>query len=177
MDLQHVLFSPEGRIGRQDFWIGWLILFAAGWMLHFVPLLGTVLWLISVYCWIVLYAKRLHDFGRSGWWAIVPILANFIGLGLLLGAIAAAVVGIAAGAAYADGHDAAWWAIGPVIGGALGAVWIAAFLGLVHLAFLLWVGLTPSDARPNRYGPPPSSCAPAPSPPRANPTPPPGVVP
>lgn len=153
MDLQHVLFSAEGRIGRQDFWVGWLILFFGGWMLHLLPVIGTLIWLVSIYCWVVLYAKRLHDFGRSGWWALIPVASNAIGFALVLGLIVVAVVALVAGhAAYAD--TTGWWAAGPVLGGAAGVAAIAGVLCVVHLLFLLWVGLTPGTPGRNRYGDP-----------------------
>lgn len=42
MNLTHVLFSPNGRIGQQEYWIGVLILIAANIISSFIPILGSL---------------------------------------------------------------------------------------------------------------------------------------
>ena len=182
MDIGYVLFSPEGRIGRQDFWVGFLILFAAGVLLHLIPVLGTLVWMLSIYCWIVLYAKRLHDFNRTGWWSLIPILANVIGFAVIASFVLAIIFGVAAGSAYYGDGETAWWAVGPWLGGIFGIAAVLGALGLIHLIFLIWVGVSAGTPGPNRYGPPPvrpPAYPPAVQPPipPASPEPPPGVVP
>lgn len=34
--------------------------------------------ILMVYCWVVLYIKRFHDGGKSGWLSILPILAYLV---------------------------------------------------------------------------------------------------
>jgi len=42
--------------------------------------------LISTPFWLVISARRLHDFGRSGWWGAVPFCLGFVlGSGTALG--------------------------------------------------------------------------------------------
>ncbi len=67
MDWRTLFLSPEGRIGQKDYWIGVLILFVV-WgpvsRLAHAGAAGLAPADLSVVC---VYAKRLHDAGRSGW--------------------------------------------------------------------------------------------------------------
>ena len=73
MDWKSLFFSAEGRIGRQVFWIGWLMLLGAHVVAGWIPLIGQVIALMAIFAWVCLCTKRLHDMGRSGWWQLVPI--------------------------------------------------------------------------------------------------------
>ncbi len=148
MDLGKLLFSPEGRIGQRDFWIGFLILFVAGILLHAAVVVGTLVWLLSTYCWVCLFSKRLHDMGHSGWaqlWIyvfdVIVVAALFVGG---IGSILAAV--------FSGGH-VGWGLAAGGIGLFLLAV-CAWFLS--RLVFVLWVGLAGGQVGDNRYGPGPS---------------------
>jgi len=142
-----LLFSAEGRVGQRDFWIGAAVLFVGGLIVHLIPLVGAVTWLISFYCWVCLYAKRLHDMGRSAWVQLAPIVIAWAlmsaGMGLGLGGVLAFLL--------TPAHFAAGLALG------FGALAVAACLftlgGVVHLIMLLWLGLSPGQIGPNRYGP------------------------
>ncbi len=99
MDWQIMLFTSQGRIRRAEYW-GWslgadvgLALFALimgyvsysvvarfmqGWLVYvlFFPLIGFV---VLTWTWksVCLTAKRWHDIGKSGWWALllwVPVV-------------------------------------------------------------------------------------------------------
>src|SRR5512146_1322606 len=85
-----LFFSPEGRINRTHFWLGWLVLFGAGMFLLWIPVFGHIVLLLSLYCHVCVYAKRLHDMGRTGWLQIVPFLAMVVLslVGLFLGGAA-----------------------------------------------------------------------------------------
>lgn len=148
MDWRGLFLTSQGRIGRKDFWIGFLILFVAGLVLGVIPLLGFVISLALIYPNVCIVAKRLHDAGRSGWLAAVPY-----GAGLLYGVLAGVVGGAALFTAAAGGAMTDAGALG-----ALGMVGVLGFvLVLFLLGFLLWVGLSKGDPGPNRYGPPPMS--------------------
>jgi len=50
MDWKTLFFSPDGRIGRQSFWIGWLVLLGVNVVLGWIPLIGWALSLVTIYC-------------------------------------------------------------------------------------------------------------------------------
>ena len=102
MDLVRLFTSPDGRIGRSMFWLGWLILLtgeiAARLILNvpFAPnpsdpfsirLLSFLIDLALLYPEAVVMVKRLHDRNRSGQligWLFVPytvlMLTNLLGM-------------------------------------------------------------------------------------------------
>ena len=150
MNWGHLFFSAEGRVGQKDFWLAAAILFVFGVVAHAAIGIGTVLWLLSIYCWICLYSKRLHDIGRSGWVQIVPWVLGWllVGAGLVMGL--GSLVGLAfSGLPHFLG--------GMVLGGVAFGMGFVFLSGLMHLLFLLWLGLTPGQTGPNRYGPEPGA--------------------
>ena len=72
MDFKALLLSPAGRVNREDFWIGFLILAAADLLILLLPLIGWILVLASTYSWVCLYIKRLHDIVRRAWLIAIP---------------------------------------------------------------------------------------------------------
>jgi len=158
MDWKFLFFTADGRIGRQNFWIGVLILLAVNVVLGWIPLIGWLISLVGIYCSVCLYSKRLHDMGKSGWLQLIPF-----GIGAVLLVIGMAVGGMAMmtgwamhpGGAYDGSMPAAGWAGMGVFMGLMGIA------GLIGLIFLLWMGLTPGEPGDNRYGPPPVTSTPA----------------
>jgi len=153
MDWQALFLSGDGRIGRKDFWIGVLILFIAWTIAPIFHLLAPLIWVLLLYPWVCVFAKRLHDFGKSGWLIAIPFAvgAAAVCLGMLFGGLAAigALWGIAS-----EGLEPNAWA---VAFGSLGIM--AGFLalaGVVKIVFVLWVGLSPGGPGENRFGPPPA---------------------
>ncbi|MDR7116690.1 DUF805 domain-containing protein [Caulobacter sp. BE254] len=144
MDWKSLFFSAEGRIGRQVFWIGWLMLLGAHVVAGWIPLVGQVIGLIAVFAWVCLCTKRLHDMGRSGWWQLLPIL---LGPVLIIGS----AMSIGIGAILGEITNTDWAALAGV-GGLLVSVAIA-FIAVA--AFTLWVGVTEGQPGENRYGEPP----------------------
>ena len=146
MDWTKLFFSPNGRIGRQAYWIGWLALFGVNALLFWVPFLS----LVTVYCWICISSKRFHDVGRSGWLAAIPVT---LGIVVPIGA-AIAVAGAAVASSISGASDET------VIAAALSAVAGAGLLllgGLVIVVgFLIWQGVELGEPGPNRYGPAPT---------------------
>ncbi len=66
------LFDPEGRIGPDAFLGSAMILIAIGAVFSLLPLVMGSLWLsfislVLLYPWTVIWVKRFHDAGKSGW--------------------------------------------------------------------------------------------------------------
>lgn len=146
MDWKSLFFSAEGRIGRQAFWIGWLMLLGAHVVAGWIPLIGQVVAIVAIFAWVCLCTKRLHDMGRSGWWQLVPII---LGPVLIIGS--AMSIGISAILGEITNTDTDWAALAGV-GGLLVSVAIAFFSAA---AFTLWVGVAQGQTGENRYGEPP----------------------
>lgn len=102
MNWKYLYFDPEGRIGRKWFWLGSIIFVIAPMgagivdvLLGFDPnnfgLVSFIVWLVTLYPYVVLLAKRWHDRGKSGKWtliSLIPLLGPFwivVELGFLKG--------------------------------------------------------------------------------------------
>lgn len=151
MDIGRLLFSPEGRIGQRDFWIGFLLLFVFGLLIHAVVVVGSLLWLLSTYCWVCLFAKRLHDMGRSGFAQVWIYVLDVLGvIALFVGGLGSILIGVLSGGGAHIGWGLVAGGVGLIVLGAL--TWL-----LIRFAFVLWLGLTPGQIGDNRFGPPPLS--------------------
>jgi uncharacterized membrane protein YhaH (DUF805 family) len=150
MDWKNLFLTADSRIGKRDFWIGFLILFVANIVLSLIPVIGWLVSLALMYPMVCLYSKRLHDFGKTGWLTLVPFVAFFgaMVVGGLTGGMA--LLGMGAAGSDAAAASAAVAGLG-MFGG------LMALAGLISLGFLLWVGLTNGDPGENRYGLPPVS--------------------
>lgn len=151
--LHHLLFSPRGRIGRGQFWIGWaaslVLLLAVVTALTaagippgpaaLLPLLAA-----SVYIGVCLYGKRLHDLGLPAWGYAVYLGSLF--LLFCCGVIVALVAFGPSGTPTSPGHLAAQRVT-------------LAVLVLVSAAFTLWLGAAPGQRGQNRFGPPGAAAA------------------
>ncbi len=145
-----LFFNPEGRINRTHFWLGWLVLFGAGLLVGWIPAIGQIAVLLSLYCHVCVYSKRLHDMGRTGWFQIIPFLSMAILplVGLVLGGTTI----------FAHLHEFQNGASWMVILGALGWLLLTVSVAcLIWGIFLLWIGSSGSQAGENRFGPPASS--------------------
>jgi uncharacterized membrane protein YhaH (DUF805 family) len=157
MDWKTLFLTADGRIGKRDFWIGFLIVFVGTMALSMVPVLGGLAVLASHYPTICLTSKRLHDFGRSGWLSAVPYALAFVTLivGALTGGMALLGIVVASETAAAGAAMAGLGLFSALIG----------LTSLIWFGFLLWVGLTNGEVNENRYGPPPVSLIGGASPP------------
>jgi uncharacterized membrane protein YhaH (DUF805 family) len=143
MDFQRLFLSAEGRIGRGEFWAGWCILFVVNMVLHFLPVIGSLIGLLLIYPWVCVYSKRLHDMGRSGWLQIIPTAIFFIAVAFMIATSLSAI--IQAGGAANSSTSAFVAAMG-------GSILIFCLWLLVALGFLLWVGISAGQPGPNRFG-------------------------
>ena len=144
---QTALFSFEGRLRRQNFWISWLILLGVGVVLGWLPFLGILISIGLIWPNLAITVKRLHDMGRTGWLAAIPYAVAFIGS--TIGGFMIGVSAIANSAALDREEPAAILAlIGPVFG-------LIGLIMLVCLGFLIWIGVTDSQPGTNRFGPNP----------------------
>ena len=146
MDWKSLFFTADGRIGRQAFWISWLMLLGVHVVAGWIPLIGWALGLVALFASVCIYTKRLHDMGRTGWWQVLPIV---LGPVLILGS----AMSIGFGALFAEmtNGDAGWAALAG-IGGLFASLAIAF---VVMIGFTLWVGTAESQPGENRYGEPP----------------------
>ncbi len=151
MDWKALFFSADGRIGRSAFWIGWLVLLGVNVVLGWIPLFGWLLSLGTIYCWVCVSAKRLHDMGKTGWLTIIPIVfAWVIPVAALFAFGGAAIL-----AGLADMNDEATaMAVLSSLGGMIIIVLVS---WLIAFGFLIWQGVTTGDVGDNRYGPPPAA--------------------
>jgi uncharacterized membrane protein YhaH (DUF805 family) len=133
-----LFLESRGRIGRGRFWLGFAVLAALQGAACLVPHAGWLAFVVLAYGWVCLYAKRLHDIGRSGWTTLWPILATLLALS------AAAAFWLQS--FHAGGHTPSlFW----VSVGALTAA------SLIDLLFVAWVGASPGEADDNPHGPRP----------------------
>ena len=156
MNLGHVLFSPNGRIGQQDYWIGVLILVVGNIATNFLPFIGFLLWLGLIWVGVAVYGKRLHDAGKSAWLHVIPWA-----LSLLLAIVGAVMVfGGAIGAGLmSDGDDLSFEQLMTLLGaGGTGLIFIM-LSQLVWIIYTIWVGLLKGDAGENAYGSAPGADA------------------
>jgi uncharacterized membrane protein YhaH (DUF805 family) len=94
---KRLYFSLQGRVSRQAYWLFFFLpLFLIGVVLGFliggmhVPSRNVVVILfllapLLIWVGVAVSVKRLHDLGRSGWWAVlcfVPYL-NYVAMPIL----------------------------------------------------------------------------------------------
>lgn len=142
IDWKKLFFDANGRIGQKDYWIAFAATFVAGLVLTWLPLIGTIISLVLIYCGVCIASKRLHDMGRSGWLAALPygvyalatVLSAFTFIGGIVGAANGADYGMLAGMGF------------------IGLLWTVTFV--LNVAFVIWLGVTAGQPGDNAYGPP-----------------------
>lgn len=161
----NLLFSPSGRIGPGQFMSGITVVIVASLVLGllpiFVPALAmlSILGLVLLWCTIVLWIKRYHDGGKTGWMCLIPIIVTGV-----IGAIASTVlagmfVDPDAAAALAEAAEAGDF--GALLGSAgkggmttMGAI-IVNVVGAVisYVIAMVFNNMIKHDAHDNQYGP------------------------
>ena len=106
MDWKYLFGVFDGRIGRQTFWIGQLVLLLVSTVLHVLvaaifgseetgTVISALVSIVLLYPYLAVDVKRLHDRDKSGWWmllALVPVIGwiwFFVELGCLRGTVGA----------------------------------------------------------------------------------------
>ena len=161
----NLLFSPSGRIGPGQFMSGVLVLViisaVLGLLPVFMPALGllNVIGLVLIWCWIVLWVKRYHDAGKSGWMCLIPIVVWLV-IGGIVGAL---LPGLFADPAALEAMEAATEAgdFGAILQSAMGGGMtktgqlINVGLGAVisYVVALIFNGMIKQDTHSNQYGP------------------------
>ena len=156
-DWQRLFLSADGRIGRQEYWVGFLLILGASVVLKFIPFLGPLLSLALIYPQVCVGSKRLHDMGRSGFLMLIPY--GVVVVGFVLAAVFGGMAALSGAFNSTSGAAAGLAGLGAAVG-------LLALSCLVSLAFIVWVGVSPSQPGENRYGPEPLA-TPAPVPPPA----------
>lgn len=127
----------------------------------FVPALGIlgIVGLVLIWCWIVLWVKRYHDGGKSGWMCLIPII-----VWLVIGGIVGAVLpGMFADPGALEAIEAATEAgdFGAILQSAMGGGMtktgqlVNAGLGAVvsYVVAMLFNNMIKHDAHDNQFGP------------------------
>jgi len=86
MGVLNLLFDPNGRVGQRDFLRGAILLTGFGIVAQVLSIYGGtmigmimgLLNLATLYCYLCVYGKRLHDSGRSAWMFLLFLLAYII---------------------------------------------------------------------------------------------------
>lgn len=85
MDWKFLFSTFDGRIGRQSFWIGHVVLIAVSAAVHIVigaavgmdeigRTIAGIITLALLYPSLAVDVKRLHDRGKSGWWILLLLI-------------------------------------------------------------------------------------------------------
>ena len=149
MNIGHVLFSPNGRIGQEDYWIGILIIIGGNILAGVLPIIGFILWFVLVWMGVAVYGKRLHDAGKSAWLHAIPwavtVLTFIVGLTMIIAA------GVSVGLT-ADGGDLSPEQIAALISGGGGGIAVMGISTLVWIGYTIWVGVMRGEPGPNAHG-------------------------
>ena len=161
----NLLFSPSGRIGPGQFMSGATILVIIALVLAlltvFVPALGVlnIIGLVLLWCWIVLWVKRYHDGGKSGWMCLIPIVVWLV-IGMIIGMILPGMFQDPdAAAAVAEATEAGDF--GAILKAAMGGGMtttgqlINAVLGAVvsYVVAMVFNNMIKHDGHDNQFGP------------------------
>ena len=160
----NLLFSPSGRIGPGQFMSGVLVLVIAGFVLAALPAISPALSLVGIiglvmyWCWVVLWVKRYHDGGKSGWMCLIPIIVYLV-IGTIISVILAGMfIDVDAIADLTEASESGdLGALMGMMGGGVtktGTLIIAAVTSAVsYLIAMIFNKAIAHDAHDNQFGP------------------------
>jgi uncharacterized membrane protein YhaH (DUF805 family) len=135
------------RMSRKTYWISVAILAGVSLFIAFVPVLASASWGLT-FVWLLLWAPRLHDIGKSAWLIAIPIVAQ-IGIGM---------AGFAAGGEVfmkiASGDITAIDENDP---GTATVIMVILAAAAIQIGFTVLIGIPRGDPGPNRFGDAPKS--------------------
>lgn len=139
LDIESLLFSPHGRIGRQTYWTLVGLIVVASLFLSLIPFFGAMASLPLLWPFGCVTAQRLHDAGCRAW--PVPVVT---GLSATAGVLSFAVSVIATDPAKIV--EAFGWALPVTVLNGISTV--------ATLALILFAGMRGGSAALNRFGAP-----------------------
>lgn len=139
----------KGRSSRKEYWASIGLLILVGIVLTLLHIDGASA--ATTFLWIIVWNRRLHDIGKSGWHTLAPI-----GVMILVSV-----------AAFAFGGDVLMDAMrysesgnGPVSDrGTYLFLGLVITLLVIQASFTIWLGAKAGDSGSNRFGPPPDTSA------------------
>lgn len=97
MDIKALFFAAEGRLNRLSYFLAGIVFFLAVIVLAIailvlketfefildvkhieLPLIDTIIYIVSIVCCIFLGIKRCHDFNKSGYFLLAYIAISFL---------------------------------------------------------------------------------------------------
>jgi len=137
----------NGRSSRREYWIGIVLLLIVGLGLAFANVGGAGS--VTTFLWILIWNRRLHDIGHSGWMILIPLglLIVFAAGGLVFG-----------GAELRNAFEYSQRGSGPITErGATLFLGLVLVLLAIQFGFTIWLGVKKGDPGSNRFGPVPTS--------------------
>lgn len=146
-------FTFTGRSRRSEYWWAVLAIAVISILFSWVPVVGS---LLTLYLSIVSYAmefRRLHDTGRSGWWAGANLILGILGgIILLIGIFTA---GISASELAEDAEESTKLIANALVGTGIAYTVIGllcwAASGIIAIICFIFT-LLDSTPEPNKYG-------------------------
>lgn len=163
MSLASDLLNPQGRISRGAFLKSGLILIAVAFVLSLLalvnPIVSTIATLVSlllIYPWVVIWVKRLHQANTSGWMFLLILLLYVIAI-MVLSVVLILTLTPDFFTAAASGDQAAAQAASMEMQQRI--MFPAAICSAIVSLVFLFLGnaLLKSEPGPNRFGPPPAA--------------------
>jgi len=134
-----------GRSSRKEYWIGVGLLLLVGIGLAWANVGGASG--ATTFLWILIWNRRLHDTGQSGWIILIP-------LGLMIVATAAGLY--FGGKEVLEAFEYSQTGKGPITDrGAWMLIGVVLAAIAIQAGFTIWLGIRKGEPGENHFGPPP----------------------